>query len=274
MSSILLLGLFLVFAIFCVEGFDGTFRIKQGNLAKRGQFPHQVALLNPIIFKCGGSLIDSTTIVTAAHCFKDDKDASRWRVIAGDTDLRRIAYSSRVIIKADNSHIYNITKITVHPGYKRGESWSSGNDIAILKIDRRIDPMIPARPVALPMDKDDNSPDDTLCVASGYGATGGAWDKANGRYLYYTQVMTADSSVCYYAYKMKYPIRANNVCILGSPGNICSGDSGGGIICPHGDQQVLEGIVSWAATCSQAVDAPSVLTRVSHFLDWIEENRA
>jgi hypothetical protein len=55
-----------------------------------------------------------------------DEDTSRWRIIAGDIDLRRKAYNSRAILGASNSHIYNITKITLHPGYKVGESYTSG----------------------------------------------------------------------------------------------------------------------------------------------------
>lgn len=46
-------------------------RIVNGFLAKRGQFPHQVCLLNrreATYTLCGGSIISNEFILTAAHC--------------------------------------------------------------------------------------------------------------------------------------------------------------------------------------------------------------
>jgi secreted trypsin-like serine protease len=43
-------------------------RITGGSTASRGQFPWQVALIVENSWFCGGSLISSRWIVTAAHC--------------------------------------------------------------------------------------------------------------------------------------------------------------------------------------------------------------
>jgi secreted trypsin-like serine protease len=43
-------------------------RITNGYTAIRGQFPWQVALLTDTAWFCGGSLIDSQWVLTAAHC--------------------------------------------------------------------------------------------------------------------------------------------------------------------------------------------------------------
>jgi secreted trypsin-like serine protease len=43
-------------------------RITGGSFAARGQFPWQVALIIDVSFFCGGSLISSLWVLTAAHC--------------------------------------------------------------------------------------------------------------------------------------------------------------------------------------------------------------
>ena len=47
-------------------------RITNGDLAKAGQFPYQVALFLDLgggkSAFCGGSIIDDRTIISAAHC--------------------------------------------------------------------------------------------------------------------------------------------------------------------------------------------------------------
>nr|CAD7407042.1 unnamed protein product [Timema cristinae] len=43
-------------------------RIVNGNQASRGQFPHQAALYLDGRSFCGGSLISTTWVLTAAHC--------------------------------------------------------------------------------------------------------------------------------------------------------------------------------------------------------------
>lgn len=44
-------------------------RIVGGATASEGQFPHQISLKFLNIHNCGGSILSSTYIVTAAHCF-------------------------------------------------------------------------------------------------------------------------------------------------------------------------------------------------------------
>jgi len=43
-------------------------RITNGSPAARGQFPWQVAIIIELTWFCGGSLISSQWVLTAAHC--------------------------------------------------------------------------------------------------------------------------------------------------------------------------------------------------------------
>jgi secreted trypsin-like serine protease len=60
--------------------------IADGELAKEGDFPFVVSiglLVNDCAaHKCSGSLLDATTVLTAAHCFRTD-DVQMFRVRAG-----------------------------------------------------------------------------------------------------------------------------------------------------------------------------------------------
>ena len=56
-----------------------------GETTTKGHYPWQAAIYYADEFLCGGSLIDSKHIVTAAHCFKYlSMDLSLYRVVLGD----------------------------------------------------------------------------------------------------------------------------------------------------------------------------------------------
>ena len=55
---------------------------------------------------------------------------------------------------------------------------------------------------------------------------------------------------------------------------ILQGDSGGPMICENRlHDWVLHGVVSWGSSECAKEGYPAVFTRVSYFMDWIEEHR-
>ena len=68
-------------------------RVIAGNDAAPGDHPHQILLEIDGQFACGGSIIDSTHIVTAAHCVVDDQ--SFYPRILSPSDLTLPLWGSR-----------------------------------------------------------------------------------------------------------------------------------------------------------------------------------
>ena len=54
--------------------------------------------------------------------------------------------------------------------------------------------------------------------------------------------------------------------------SICAGDSGGPLMVKQGDYYVQIGINSLRPECAQE-HGPCIYTRVTHFLEWIKENK-
>lgn len=52
----------------------------------------------------------------------------------------------------------------------------------------------------------------------------------------------------------------------------CNGDSGGPLVCPEGGKFVLRGAVSWGIPNCPAGRTYSVFTRMSSFIDWIDDH--
>lgn len=60
----------------------------------------------------------------------------------------------------------------------------------------------------------------------------------------------------------------NNICISGTDGSTCNGDSGGSASIVERGVQVLIGIVSYGSSTCQG-GHPVALVRVTSYLDWI-----
>ncbi|XP_012941998.2 ovochymase-2 [Aplysia californica] len=100
-------------------------RIYGGNSIEPGEFPWIIMLVRNDTFICGGSIVDATHIITAAHCFKGYNPAiHRFRVMAGK-------YSSNVQETEEHQQTRDVTSFVKHELYSVRLKW---NDIAVVEV--------------------------------------------------------------------------------------------------------------------------------------------
>lgn len=231
------------------------YKIVGGTRAQPGEFPWQVSMRSNGHHVCGGILIADQWVLTAAHCFNENKNPYAWTVVVGEHD-RAVLEGHEILEKVDT--------LFVHSHYSPSRYY---NDIAIVKLGNAV----PAytefiRPVCLPSAND--SYDGMICTVTGWGAahSGGVGTRS----LLKADVPLISNAVC--SYLMDRTIPATEVCAGRKHGGVdsCQGDSGGPMVCKKDGTWNIVGIVSWGYSCAEAYQ-PGVYTRVQSYLDWINQ---
>ncbi|XP_029437728.1 complement C1s subcomponent [Rhinatrema bivittatum] len=236
-------------------------RIFGGTRAKDGNFPWQVFIETP---RGGGALVSEQWVMTAAHVVDDTDSPS---MFAGLTNV------------ADRTSLHRLqaAKIKVHPGWKTGgilESRSDfDNDIALIKLEKKVTMNKLLSPICLP----GRDPKYTLDSTSfGYISGWGRTEKAKqAKYLHKAMIPVVSMEKCK-SVKVadtdtsNYVFSDNMICAGGGKNDSCQGDSGGAFVLedpyvPNG--YYAGGIVSWGPLCGTY----GIYTKVSNYLDWIEE---
>ncbi|WP_020671337.1 S1 family peptidase [Amycolatopsis nigrescens] len=195
---------------------------------------------------CGGTLISSSAVLTAAHCAKAVKRTDL-RVVAGRDDKRT---SEGVSVQ--------VGEVWVHEEFSDP---SKGNDIAVLKLNRRV----PYGSAKVP------SADDRALYEAGTKATVVGWGRTSeggerSDYLRKVVVPVVGDDSC----KASFPgyDKSNMVCAGYDEGgkDACQGDSGGPLLV--GDTVI--GIVSYGEGCA-VPNRPGVYTRVAAYTDDIKK---
>jgi secreted trypsin-like serine protease len=245
-------------------------RIVGGSLAAAGQFPWQVALVDPggiygnDLYSgqfCGGSLIRLDWVLTAAHCVQylgEVTPSAQIRIAAGFLQLS--APGSALQLRS-------VEAVFVHPGY---DEVSTDQDIALIKLSTPLTRTARVRPIALVTE----SQAATL-VAAGKTVTVSGWgDRSYGsgagsNRLRFVTLPVVRQARCNDLYAGG--ITANMLCAgpLSGGKDSCQGDSGGPLVARAANGTYRQvGVVSWGNGCAWA-NYPGIYTRVSRYLDWI-----
>ncbi|GBP00090.1 Trypsin CFT-1 [Eumeta japonica] len=211
---------------------------------------------------CGGSLITTTSVLSAAHCYEGDRP-SDWRVILGTT------------FASSGGTTHMVSALVLHQQYS---SWTLDNDVAIVRLSS---PAVLSATVgtARIAGTNYNLADNTAVFSIGWGtlSPGGS----SPEILQHVQVYTINQNVCAerYAYLKTQPgfagwpdITPGMLCagVLDVGGrDACQGDSGGPLA-HQGD--IVVGITSWGYSCAHAT-YPGVNARVSQYSNWITRYR-
>ncbi|XP_012814580.1 tissue-type plasminogen activator isoform X1 [Xenopus tropicalis] len=245
------------------------FKIKGGRGTQITSHPWQAAIFYVSRrfagehFLCGGTLIHSCWVLSAAHCFNEISNAEQLRVILGRTMQRE---------PGDEEQKFTVEQLYVHSEF---DANTFDNDIALLKLYSTSGSCAKetesTRPACIP-DSGLTLPDWTECEISGYG-------KHEELALLYSEQLK-EGHVRLYPDSMCTPERLSNqevtqnMLCAGDTRNLddaCKGDSGGPLVCPHEGRMHLMGIVSWGIGCGKK-DTPGVYTRVTRYTNWIREH--
>ncbi|XP_016279616.1 tryptase-2-like isoform X1 [Monodelphis domestica] len=242
-------------------------RILGGQDTTQSQWPWQASLKYKTHHWCGASLIHSSWVLTAAHCFQDlADDPSVWRVQLGSQSSKSHKLSFSFL------HARRVSRIILHPYYL---GWPP-KDIALVKLQSPIFFMRSILPICLPSSINEFK-NLTNCWVTGWGKIKENQVLGKPWYLKAAKLPIIDQETCdkYYHVGTTLPlfiarIYDDMLCAGFEDGSkdACQGDSGGPLACEVNGSWHLIGIVSWGDGCGRPF-RPSVFTNVSLHTDWI-----
>lgn len=204
-----------------------------GETADIKTVPYQVSLEVNKAHSCGGSVLSTTWVLTAAHCTYG-KDARSLQVRAGTDKLQR------------GGSVVPVARAVVHPKYVHGrQDW----DVSVLQLTAALSYGSTIKAVHLPASGAEPSAN-TAVLASGWGLTT-AQKGRNGPpnlpvQLRKVTVRVVQRPSCVVAYQSVLTERM--ICAAAPGKDTCTYDSGGPLVDSARGVQV--GVVSWGQGCA------------------------
>uniref|UniRef100_A0A182SPM0 Peptidase S1 domain-containing protein n=1 Tax=Anopheles maculatus TaxID=74869 RepID=A0A182SPM0_9DIPT len=241
-----------------------VYLIQNGLNAKPGHWPWHAAIYykndsDGVDYKCGGSIIDENTILTAASCvFKTDA--------INETDIS--IYVGRMHLTEDTEYTqkYDAKEIILHPNYSGS---TNDNDIALIKLTANITMTKFVQPVCLwTMDANPYSIVGMHGTIVGFGSE---------NHLKQTNLGVVDTLACINSDREVFgKLRMSEMlCVGGQEGTgACNGDSGGGLFFEVEGKWFVRGIVSYIPGQAEneicTTSKHAAFTDVTKYVDWIK----
>ena len=232
-----------------------------GAPADPAQWPFAAAIFRKGRMHCSGAVISPTRVLTAAHCL-DGFNLANLQVITGRPDLRNVTAGQAIPVASGR----------IHPDYEQ----TGLHDVGVINL---ASPTT-APPVALA------TPDQNAAVTgvgaqlqvAGFGATS-PYGVRLSPVLKFTFELVRTDNRCLRAYSRDLFAPDSMICALGARRqqggkfkihtSACSGDSGGPLVAQTATGPVEVGTVSFGGALCGLAGAPTVYSRVSSSLDFI-----
>ncbi|XP_002137437.2 proclotting enzyme isoform X2 [Drosophila pseudoobscura] len=239
--------------------------IHRGKEFPRGQYPWLSAIYHKeslsLAFKCGGSLISASMVITAAHCvYKMQED----RVLIGVGRYDLDDYNE------DGAEMHDVRRLLWHPEFSTRVV--SDADIALVTMQRPVTFNDIIGPICLWTEKESET-----VTKSGFIAGWGTDEFGNSKTQYprVVEAEIASATDCISTWKAS-AVTERTLCAGNRDGSgPCLGDSGGGLMIRRDTHWVLRGIVSLGerGTSGRCQLSQYVLyCDLSKHLTWINEN--
>ncbi|XP_020795436.2 elastase-1-like [Boleophthalmus pectinirostris] len=232
-------------------------RVVGGEVARPHSWPWQISLQHlsgsNYYHMCGGTLIRRGWVLTAAHCVDIPRTL---RVVLGEHNI----YNHE-----GNEQYVAVSQVYIHPNWNSSDV-AAGYDIALLRLSSEVALNDNVQLGVLPP-SGQILPNNNPCYITGWGLTqtgGSLSPDLKQAYLPVVDFNTC-SSPGWWGNIVKYTM----ICAGGYEESGCQSDSGGPLNCNVNGQWVVHGVTSFGAAVCSTYQKPTVFTRVSAFISWM-----
>ncbi|KAL0977930.1 hypothetical protein UPYG_G00163410 [Umbra pygmaea] len=233
-------------------------RVVGGREARPHAWPWQVSLQigsgRSFSHTCGGSLIKTGWVMTAAHCV--DR-SNTYRVVLGAHNLNTAEGTEQIM---------NVRQIFIHPQWN-SRNVGEGFDIALIELSTEATLNSAVQLAALPP-SGQILPNKSRCIVTGWGRTSTNGPLSN--VLKQASLPSVDQETCSRPDWWGSFIKTTLICAGGGSNSGCNGDSGGPLNCRGDGKYYVHGVASFVSALGcNTFQKPTVFTRVSAYISWI-----